>query len=160
MATGASQSGARILAYIKAIAPKEPIFDAFMPLIIGGMASGFDDTILDPNKLFAMPPGELAKLMRPSTKIRNALKVSVMLLIRKARQWAAFHAGSLTVIDSGSGKSPARHKICPRPPPLESFSGFRCTREGRPHRAFQAVLRTVLKTKGLVDGRSPDVLSI
>jgi hypothetical protein len=68
IATGASQSGARIVAYINGISPKERVFDAFLPLIIGGMASGFDDTVLDPNKIFAMPPGELAKLMRPFTK--------------------------------------------------------------------------------------------
>lgn len=80
IAIGASQSGARLVAYINAIAPKERVFDALMPLIIGGMASGFDDTILDPNKIFAMPPGELTKLMRPATKIRNDLKVPVMLV--------------------------------------------------------------------------------
>jgi hypothetical protein len=68
IATGASQSGARIVAYINGISPKERVFDAFLPLIIGGMASGFDDTVLYPNKIFAMPPGELAKLMRPFTK--------------------------------------------------------------------------------------------
>ena len=80
IATGASQSGARILAYINAIARKEQVFDALMPLIIGGMASGFDDTVLDPNKIFAMPPGELARLMRPATRIRDDLKVPVMLV--------------------------------------------------------------------------------
>ena len=51
IATGASQSGARILAYTNAIAPRERVFDGLMPLIIGVMASGFDDTILDPNKI-------------------------------------------------------------------------------------------------------------
>jgi hypothetical protein len=90
IATGASQSGARILAYINAIAPKERGFDAFMPLIIGGMASGFDDAILDPNKIFAMPPGELAKLMRPSTKIRNDLKVPVMLVNSESETLGCF----------------------------------------------------------------------
>jgi hypothetical protein len=80
IATGASQSGARILAYINAIAPKERVFDALMPLIIGGMASGLDDTILDPSKIFAQPPGELAKLMRPLTKVRDDLQVPVMLI--------------------------------------------------------------------------------
>ena len=74
--TGASQSGARILTYINAIALKEQVSDALMPLIIGGMASGFDDTVLDPNKIFTMPPGELARLMRPGTKIRDDLKAS------------------------------------------------------------------------------------
>jgi hypothetical protein len=76
--TGASQSGARILTYINAIALKEQVSDALMPLIIGGMASGFDDTVLDPNKIFTMPPGELARLMRPGTKIRDDLKLPVM----------------------------------------------------------------------------------
>jgi Alpha/beta hydrolase domain len=76
--TGASQSGARILTYINAIAPRERVFDALIPLIIGGMASGFDDTVLDPNKIFAMPPGELARLMRPGTKIRDDLRFPVM----------------------------------------------------------------------------------
>jgi Alpha/beta hydrolase domain len=90
IATGASQSGARILAYINAIAPKERVFDALMPLIIGGMASGFDDTILDPNKIFAMPPGEIAKLMRPSTKIRNDLKVPVMLVNSESETLGCF----------------------------------------------------------------------
>jgi alpha/beta hydrolase family protein len=80
--TGASQSGARMLTYINAMAPKEPVFDALVPLIIGGWASGFDDTVLDPNKLFATPPTpeELAKLMRLSAKIRDDLKVPVMLV--------------------------------------------------------------------------------
>jgi hypothetical protein len=90
IATGASQSGARILAYINAIAPKERVFDALMPLIIGGMASGFDDTILDPNKIYAMPAGELAKLMRPSTKIRNDLKVPVMLVNSESETLGCF----------------------------------------------------------------------
>ena len=90
IATGASQSGARILAYINAIAPKERVFDALMPLIIGGMASGFDDTILDPNKIFAMPAGELAKLMRPATKIRNDLKVPVMLVNSESETLGCF----------------------------------------------------------------------
>jgi len=82
IATGASQSGARMLTYINAIASKEPVFDALVPLIIGGWASGFDDTVLDPNKLFATPPTpeELAKLMRVSTRIRDDLKVPVMLV--------------------------------------------------------------------------------
>ncbi len=90
IATGASQSGARILAYINAIAPKERVFDALMPLIIGGMASGFDDTILDPNKIFAMPAGELAKLMRPFTKIRNDLRVPVMLVNSESETLGCF----------------------------------------------------------------------
>ena len=90
IATGASQSGARILAYINAIAPKERVFDALMPLIIGGMASGFDDTILDPNKIFALPPGELAKLMRPTTRIRDDLKVPVMLVNSESETMGCF----------------------------------------------------------------------
>jgi hypothetical protein len=61
-----------------------------MPLIIGGIASGFDDTILDPNKIFAMPAGELAKLMRPATKIRNDLKVPVMLVNSESETLGCF----------------------------------------------------------------------
>jgi hypothetical protein len=90
IATGASQSGARILAYVNAIAPKERVFDALMPLIIGGMASGFDDTVLDPNKIFAMPPEEVAKLMRPATKIRDDLKVPVMLVNSESETMGCF----------------------------------------------------------------------
>jgi len=90
VATGASQSGARILAYINAIAPKERVFDALMPLIIGGMASGFDDAVLDPNKIFAMPPGELARLMRPATRIRDDLKVPVMLVNSESETMGCF----------------------------------------------------------------------
>lgn len=91
IATGASQSGARMLAYINAIAPKEPVFDALVPLIIGGWASGFDDTVLDPNKLFATPPTpeELAKLMR-LTKIRDDLKVPVMLVNSESETMGCF----------------------------------------------------------------------
>jgi hypothetical protein len=80
IATGASQSGARILTYINAIAPKERVFDALVPLIIGGMGSGFGDTVLDPATFFAMSPEEQAQVMRPPTKIRDDLKVPVMLV--------------------------------------------------------------------------------
>jgi hypothetical protein len=90
IATGASQSGARIVAYINGIAPKERVFDAFLPLIIGGMASGFDDTVLDPNKIFAMPPGELARLMRPFTKIRDDLNVPVLLVNSESETLGCF----------------------------------------------------------------------
>jgi hypothetical protein len=90
IATGASQSGARMLSYINAIAPKERVFDVLMPLIIGGMASGFDDTVLDPNKILAMPPGELTKLMRPATKIRDDLKVPVMLVNSESETMGCF----------------------------------------------------------------------
>jgi hypothetical protein len=90
IATGASQSGARIVAYINAIAPGQRVFDALMPLIIGGMASGFDDTILNPNKIFAMPPGEIAKLMRPFTRIRDDLKVPVMLVNSESETMGCF----------------------------------------------------------------------
>ena len=61
IATGASQSGGRIVSYINAIAPKEPVFDALVPLIIGGWAPGFDDTVLDPND--ARPISELKNLL-------------------------------------------------------------------------------------------------
>jgi hypothetical protein len=90
IATGASQSGARIVAYINGISPKERVFDAFLPLIIGGMASGFDDTVLDPNKIFAMTPGELAKLMRPFTKIRDDLNVPVLLVNSESETLGCF----------------------------------------------------------------------
>lgn len=90
IATGASQSGARIVAYINGISPKERVFDAFLPLIMGGMASGFDDTVLDPNKIFAMPPGELAKLMRPFTKIRDDLNVPVLLVNSESETLGCF----------------------------------------------------------------------
>src|SRR5262249_54941085 len=92
IATGASQSGARMLSYINAIVPTEPAFDALVPLIIGGSASGFDDTVLDPSKLFAMPPTpeELAKLMRLGTKIRDDLKVPVMLVNSESETMGCF----------------------------------------------------------------------
>lgn len=90
IATGASQSGARVLSYINAIAPKERVFDAYMPLIIGGMASGFDDTTLDPNKIFAMPPGALATLMRPFTRVRDDLQVPVMLVNSESETLGCF----------------------------------------------------------------------
>ena len=91
IATGASQSGARMLAYINAIVAKEPVFDALVPLIICGWASGFDDTVIDPNKFFATPPTpqELAKLMR-LTKIREDLKIPVMLVNSESETMGCF----------------------------------------------------------------------
>ena len=90
IATGASQSGGRIVSYINAIAPKETVFDALVPLIIAGWAPGFDDTVLDPNKIFAMPPEEVAKLMRFATKIRNDLNVPVMLVNSESETMGCF----------------------------------------------------------------------
>ena len=90
IATGASQSGGRIVSYINAIAPKERAFDALVPLIIGGWAPGFDDTVLDPNKIFAMPPEELAKLMRFTTKIREDIRVPVMLVNSESETMGCF----------------------------------------------------------------------
>jgi hypothetical protein len=90
IATGASQSGGRIVSYINAIARKETVFNALVPLIIGGWAPGFDDMVLDPNKLFAMPPEELAKLMRFTTKIRDDLKLPVMLVNSESETMGCF----------------------------------------------------------------------
>ncbi len=90
IATGASQSGSRILTYINVIAPRERVFDALMPLIIGGMASGFDDTILNPNKIFAMPPEEFTRLMRFFTRIRDDLNIPVMLVNSESETMGCF----------------------------------------------------------------------
>ena len=92
IAAGASQSGARMITYINAIASKAPVFDALLPLIIGGLASGFDDAVLNPDKLFATPPTpeELAKLMRPFTKVRDDLKVPVMLVNSESETMGCF----------------------------------------------------------------------
>jgi len=77
IATGASQSGTRILTYINAIQPRENVFDALMPVICAGSAADFEDAMAHPD-----PAEGKTGLDRHSrhllTFVRDDLSVPVM----------------------------------------------------------------------------------
>lgn len=80
IAIGSSQSAARLITYANAIQPREQLFDAIMPFVAAGSGSGFDDSILDPNKFAKMTPDELGRLRGTPTRIRDDLNIPVMIV--------------------------------------------------------------------------------
>lgn len=55
IATGASQSGGRLMSYINGIQQREHVFDALMPLICAGSTSPFDDTAFNSSSAGVRP---------------------------------------------------------------------------------------------------------
>jgi hypothetical protein len=49
IATGASQSGTRIMAYLNGVQPLEHVFDAFIPIVCAGTAGDFESAIAHPD---------------------------------------------------------------------------------------------------------------
>lgn len=77
IATGASQSAARLRTYMNAIHPRDRVFDAFVPLIDFSRATGFDDAVLDSS---APSAGPSSAPIRQATRVRDDLSVPVMVV--------------------------------------------------------------------------------
>jgi hypothetical protein len=77
IASGASQSAARLRTYINAIHPRDRVFDAFMPTIDFGRGAGFDDRVLDPTLPSSAGP---AAMMANATRIRDDLDAPVVVV--------------------------------------------------------------------------------
>jgi hypothetical protein len=60
IATGASQSATRIMAYLNGVQPREHLFDAFIPIVCAGTAGDFEAQIAHPDR--ADVTGRYAKL--------------------------------------------------------------------------------------------------
>ena len=78
IAVGMSQSGMRLRTFINAIQPRNPVFDAFMPLIEIGAASGFEDFVLDLSRFD--DPDAFRQYMGTRARIREDLDVPVMVV--------------------------------------------------------------------------------
>lgn len=77
IASGASQSAARLRTYINAIHPRDRVFDAFMPTIDFGRGSGFDDRVIDPTSPASI---QFAEMMANATRIRDDLETPVVVV--------------------------------------------------------------------------------
>ncbi len=77
IASGASQSAARLRTYINAIHPRDRVFDAFMPVIDFGRGAGFDDRVIDPTSPSSM---QFAEMMANATHIREDLDTPVVVV--------------------------------------------------------------------------------
>jgi hypothetical protein len=84
VAVGASQSAARLTSYVNAIQPRDKVFDAFMLVISGGRASGFDDMIFN-----ASDPAMRARF-RTSARLRDDLAAKLMVVNSEAETLAFF----------------------------------------------------------------------
>lgn len=77
IATGSSQSAARLRTYLNAIHVRDHVYDAFMPTIDFGRRVGFDDQVLDPTLPPSKPRGSV---MANPSRIRDDLNTPVLVV--------------------------------------------------------------------------------
>lgn len=78
VATGASQSGARLITYINAVHPLTELFDAFVPTITSGRGTPLDAPALHPDR--PAPAPVPAARLGTQTQIREDLRTPVLIL--------------------------------------------------------------------------------
>jgi hypothetical protein len=80
VATGASQSGQRLLAYINGVQPLERVFDAFLSTVSIGRAMAFDNEVVDYTTLLDPTPEQLDRAHGLRARYRDDLGVPVFVV--------------------------------------------------------------------------------
>jgi hypothetical protein len=78
IATGGSQSAAKLVTYANAIQPLEHTFDAIMPTVSAAFAGGFGDEVMDPTAASAFE--DRLRVFRQGVGIRTDLDIPVMIV--------------------------------------------------------------------------------
>lgn len=73
IATGGSQSAAKLLSYINGVQPVANVMDAIVPTVGRGLAAGFGDEVFDMTK-----PKDAMKAFFGTARVRNDLTIPVM----------------------------------------------------------------------------------
>jgi hypothetical protein len=90
IATGGSQSSWRLATYLNAIQPRDRVYDAVLPTVWRGVASAFEDGVLDMMKLAQLSVEEGHKARGTPTRIRDDLDIPVMFVNSEGE--TLFHA--------------------------------------------------------------------